>query len=64
MLGLPSKKNQPDAMNTLPPRKTIRGRQVRYTLVPTLVGSMMIMMPRRESDGGPEWPETIRPMDR
>ena len=59
MLGLPSKKNQPDVRTTLPPRKNARGRHIRYTLVPTMVGSMMIMMPRRESDGGPEWPETI-----
>ena len=48
MLGLPRKEN-----TQVPQLKAriSRRRPVRYTLVPTMVGSMMIMMPRRESDG-------------
>lgn len=60
MLGLPNRANKAD-VTKLQPRRSADGRRtVRYTLVPTLVGSMMVMMPRRESDGGLEWPETIR----
>jgi hypothetical protein len=63
MLGLPSKQNKQNATKTQPRRAAERRRPVRYTLIPTLVGSMMIMMPRRESDGGTDWIENIPPME-
>lgn len=59
MLGLPNKNNQPDTAKAQAARRAAPRRTVRYTLVPTLVGSMMIMMPRRESDGAPEDIQTI-----
>ena len=62
MLGLPSKANQTDAAKVQPQRTADRRHPARYTLVPTPVGSMMLMMPRRESDRGPIWLDTIPPM--
>ena len=63
MFGLPRKQEQQTSKNTLKQANAPRRQHVRYTLVPTVVGSMMIMMPRRESDGGPEWPDRIPPIE-
>lgn len=57
MLGLPRKDDNKQVAHL--EVKFNRRRPVRYTLVPTLVGSMMIMMPRRESDGGMDELTTI-----
>ena len=43
-------------------RKTFRRHSARSVLVPTMVGSMMILVPRREDSGQMDWQETIPPI--
>jgi hypothetical protein len=43
--------------------RTFRRRQFRTVLTPTIVGSMVVMMPRYEDGVGPDWPGTIPPIE-
>ena len=60
MLGLTRKENKQVVQARV---KTNRRRSVRTILVPTMIGSMMIMRPWRVGDGSPEYPDTIPPID-
>ncbi len=35
-------------------------RSIRTVLTPTMVGSMVVMMPRYENGVGPNWPDNTR----
>ena len=44
-------------------RTALRPRVMRSRLTPTMVGTMMILVPRREDGSRADWPETIPPFE-
>ena len=47
----------------MPEPRDFKRRQIRTVLTPTMVGSMIVMMPRYEDGVGPDWPGHIDPLD-
>ncbi len=63
MFELPRKQEQ-QTVKVTPAQAQKPGRVPAYTtLVPTLIGSMVVMMPRRMGDISPEWPDRIPPIE-